>query len=118
MNLTTTFCLFARLRQALPMCSMNCSEKPPSSSSSNRSGGTRFLHARAPRVTFLEAHLADRLDAADFDALEIFLYEHFLLGDASLHFVVPHLDLDAPIQRPPLSRGVRCDRPRVASPFV
>ena len=73
--------------------------------------------ARAARVALLIAHLADRLDAADLDPLDVLGDEHLLLAQAFLRLVVPDLDLDAPVQGPAIRGRVAGDRPRVAGPF-
>ena len=79
--------------------------------------GHQVPDARAARVALQVAHLADRLDAADLDLLEVRGDEHLLLAQAFPRLVVPDLDLDAPIERPAIGGRVAGDRPRVAGPF-
>ncbi len=79
--------------------------------------GHEVPDARTARVTLQVAQLADRLDTADLDLLEVLGDEHLLLAQAFLRLVVPDLDLDAAIERPAIGGCVAGDRPRVAGPF-
>ena len=101
MNLTVTFCLLCRLCSACPIWRTNASGTS-TVSSLEVERRDQVLHARAPRLTFAVAELADRLRAADLDALDLVGDDDVLDLGLGLALVVPDLDLDAPVQRPAL----------------
>jgi len=87
-----------------------------------RLGVQQRLHqiadARAMRLPFLEAHLTNGLHAADLDALDVLPDQHFLIRERSLRLVVPHLHLDATVQRASFRCRVGRDRLLRAGPLV
>ena len=70
------------------------------------------------RMTFHIAQLANRLHAADLDALDLLRHEEFLERDLFGDLVVPDLDLDAAVQRAACLGLVARNRVGIAGPFI
>ena len=68
-------------------------------------------------MPILVTQLADGLDPADLDAFEVLRDQHFLLAQLLAGLVVPHLDLDAAVERPARGGRVRRDGLRFSRPF-
>ena len=69
-------------------------------------------------MAFLVTHFADRLGAADLDAVHLLGDDHFLFHHLFADLVIPDLDLHPPVERPALLGRIGGDRLAVAYPFI
>ena len=81
-------------------------------------GIDQVLYPNTVGLPFLVAHLADRLGAADLDAVHLAGNNDLLFHHLFTDLVIPDLDLNPSVERPPLFGGVAGDGLTVALPFI